>query len=83
MKFTITLKDSEGFADSVCEAVTNATSDLAAEMTPREYGDLCERRAGELFDLLKRWFGDDDSVRLEVDTIAKTIRVLELEAPRA
>lgn len=80
MKFILTLKDPDGVVDSVCEAVTNATSDLAAEMTPREYDDLRERRGEELFAKLKKWVEHDEYVRIEIDTIAGAARVLE--APR-
>lgn len=75
MKFTITMKDPDGFSNSVDEAVADLTQDIA-DLPEDEQELLLEARKEKLQTLLKTWFEYDEYLTVEVDTEAGTCTVV-------
>ena len=76
MKFTITMKDPDGFANSVQEAARQHTEILEDE---EERDIIVQEREDKLRGFLKTWFQYDEYLTVEVDTVTKTIKVLEVK----
>jgi len=72
MKFKITMKDPDGFANSIREAADGET----------ENKDEAEQRAEELKQYTKKWFKYEEYLTVEIDTesgaAAGTIKVCEI-----
>jgi hypothetical protein len=78
MKFTVTMKDPDGFSFSVEDAVKDSIRDL--KLSERELAAVEEERTEELNEKLRRWFEYGEYVRIEVDTEAMTATVVALRA---
>lgn len=76
MKFTITMKDPDGFYDSLGEAVKESLADQEG-LDEEERDLLTESREDDLKQLLKTWFRYDEYLTVEVDTVAKTCTVVK------
>jgi hypothetical protein len=73
MKFTITMKDPDGFANSLMEAAREHTEILEDE---EERDIIIQEREDKLRGFLKTWFEYDEYLTVEVDTVAKTCTVV-------
>lgn len=76
MKIKITLKDPDGFYDSVKESVKDSLSDLGLDKDEMEV--LLERRLEKTWDKLEKWVDCQEYVNLEFDLDTMTAVV----APR-
>lgn len=74
MKFTVTIKDPDVFADAVQEAVTAEVR--ALNLDEDEADAVIERRTEKVNDILKRWVEYGEYIRVEFDTDAKTATVV-------
>lgn len=74
MKFIVTIKDPDVFADAVQEAVTAEVR--ALNLDEDEAEAVIERRTEKVNDILERWVEYGEYIRVEFDTDAKTATVL-------
>jgi hypothetical protein len=77
MKFRVTMKDPDGFHDSIQDAATASMKDVAT-LDDQERDDVIEGRAEKLKDKLDRWFEYNEYLTVEVDTDAQTCTVVEV-----
>jgi hypothetical protein len=70
MKLRVTLKDPDGIQDCVQDAVETTRP---ADITNDEWAEIASRRRGEI---TGQWFKYGDYCTVEIDTVAKTARVL-------
>lgn len=76
MKFTITMKDPDGFYDAIGEAVKQSIDEI--EGVDEEEADLLrESREEDLKRICKAWFKYDEYLTVEIDTVAKTCTVVK------
>lgn len=76
MKFTITMKDPDGFYDAIGQAVKDSIAEI--EGVDEEEADLLsESREEDPKKLCKTWFRYDEYLTVEIDTVAKTCTVVE------
>jgi len=76
MKFTITMKDPDGFYESVMDAITE---DVRGIQDPDEREAVRQVREEKTHALLKRWFEYAEYLTVEVDTVAETCTVVTRE----
>jgi hypothetical protein len=76
MKIRITMKDPDGFTDSVAEALE---AQMVDDLPEEEMDALRDIRRDEIKRSLKRWFEYDEYIRVEVDTAAQTCVVLPVK----
>lgn len=74
MKFTVSIKDPDVFADAVQEAVTSEVKALGLDDDEAEA--VIERRTEKVNDILERWVEYGEYIRVEFDTEAKTATVV-------
>ncbi len=74
MKIRITMKDPDGVYECVEDALK---ASLPADSSDAEKKAVLEVRREEVGDVLRRWFRYGEYIDVEVDTDAKTIRVIE------
>lgn len=75
-KFTITMKDPDGFANSLMEAAElTDVDDLKLDEDEKEM--IRQEREDKLRGFLKTWFRYDEYLTVEIDTEAKTCTVVE------
>jgi len=73
MKFTITMKD----PDCVCDSIERAVDDLPIEgLDDDEIEDIKETRTEKIRELCDKWFTHGEYLTVEIDTLAKTCRVV-------
>jgi hypothetical protein len=75
MKFKITLKDPDGYSDSVDRAVGESLEDMDAD--PDEIDACNEIRTEKVHESLEKWFSYQEYLTIEVDTVAGTAVVCE------
>jgi hypothetical protein len=75
MKIQVTLKDPDGFSNSIDEAVQKSLSDLGLEEDEME--PLIERRREKVEAKLERWVRYNEYVTVEFDLDAGTATVVE------
>jgi hypothetical protein len=74
MIFTITLKDPDGFSDSVRMAAKNSVKN----MTDPDEQDACQEiRQEKIWNFLDDFVSYQENITLEVDTDNRTINVLK------
>ena len=74
MKFNITMKDPDGFYESVKNAVEES---LPTGLSSGERSNLLEDRIEKVEESLERWFEYNEYVTIEVDTDNNTATVLK------
>ena len=74
MKFNITMKDPDGFYESVKNAVEES---LPTGLSSGERSNLLEDRMEKVEESLERWFEYNEYVTIEVDTDNNTATVLK------
>jgi hypothetical protein len=77
MKFSITMKDPDGFYDSLQEAIE---ADVAEIEDEEEREHLRSFRQRKLSALLSTWFRYGEYLTVEIDTVAETCRVVPTSA---
>lgn len=77
MKFKITMKDPDGYSDSVQEAVRDSLKDSGLDEDELELVE--EKRREKFSEVLSKWFEYGEYLTVEVDLEKKTIRVVEQE----
>lgn len=75
MKFTVTMKDPDGFYDSVREAAEESLNDVSG-INESESEGLIDSRHSELSEKLKKWFRYGEYLTVEIDTDEMTATVL-------
>jgi hypothetical protein len=75
MKIRVTLKDPDGFYESIKRAAEESVCHLEIDEDEREA--LAERRREKAGEALGRWVRYGEYVTLEFDTAAGTARVVE------
>ena len=76
MKFTITMKDPDGFYDSITTAAVDEIEAIDG-LNPDEREDLIEGRVEKLKEICKAFFRYDEYLTVEIDTVAKTCTVVK------
>mgnify|MGYP003394596641 FL=1 len=76
MKFTITMKDPDGFYDSITTAAVDEIEAIDG-LNPDEREDLIEGRVEKLKEICKAFFWYDEYLTVEIDTVAKTCTVVK------
>lgn len=74
MKIRVTMKDPDGVYECVEESLK---ASLPGEFSKSEKDALLEVRRDEVNAVLRKWFRFGEYLDVEVDTDAKTIRVIE------
>ena len=74
MKFKITMKDPDGFHDSVTEAIKDMTRGIEG-ITEDEREAMEESRRETLNGIARQWFEYNEYVTIEIDTDAMTATV--------
>lgn len=74
MKFTITLKDPDGFSEGVDEAVRDSLASVP--VTDKEKDVLHDTRCETVWEALEKWVDCQEYVTLEFDTEAGTAVVV-------
>lgn len=74
MKIHVTLKDPDGFSDSVREAVVEQLKELS--LSESEVELLTETRCEQVWEKLKTWVEYQEYVNIEFDTDAGTATVV-------
>ena len=77
MKIRVTLKDPDGFYDSVKEAVDESLKGI--RLSKSEVEAVAETRLEETWENLEKWIEYKEYVDLEFDTEAGTATVVERE----
>ncbi len=75
MKFTVYLKDPDGFYEGVQEAA-EASITFKDDLSRNELDVLVEARVENIWSVLDRWVGHQEYIEIEFDTEAGTARVL-------
>jgi len=75
MKFTVTLKDPDGFYDCVKDAVKESLDELEG-LDEQEKEDLLEHRLEKTWDKLEKFVDCQEYLRVEFDTDKGTATVL-------
>jgi hypothetical protein len=75
MKIKITLKDPDGVANSIYDAVESSVKEVPG-LSEREREHLAEERRDNLEDTLGRWIRWGEYVTIEIDTDEGTARVV-------
>lgn len=75
MKFIITMKDPDGVYDSIEDSLT--TPDLS-NLTEEEADAVIEKRREERTEIISKWFEYSEYISIEIDTDAKTARIIEV-----
>lgn len=75
MKFTIHLKDPDGFSDGVDEAVRDSLAEVP--VTDKEKAVLHETLCETVWEALEKWVDCQEYVALEFDTEAGTATVVK------
>ena len=76
MKIKVSLKDPDGFWDSVTDAVSAGVCAIPA-ISEREKEMMIENRRDAAFDALSAWVEYNECIEIEFDTDAKTATVLK------
>lgn len=76
MKFTITMKDPDGFYDSLQSAAEEDLKESDPTIDEEEREMVLEHRTEKLKELLKTWFRYDEYLTVEIDTVKKTCTVV-------
>lgn len=79
MKFEITMKDPDGFFESVNDISRKSVSAFKSQLSAMEEDEIIDARREELTKVLEKWFEYDEYVTLVVDTGAMTCVVKERE----
>lgn len=77
MKIKITMKDPDGFEDSLNDAVKESVAAIPG-LSEIERESVAEKRKDEVREALRTWFRYSEYVTLEIDTDAKTARVCKV-----
>jgi len=75
MKFIITMKDPDGFSDSIDRAVNDSTP--TEGLSDDELDLLRGQRADAIEEMLSDWFRYSETVDIEIDLEANTATVLK------
>ncbi len=75
MKFRITMKDPDGYADSIDEAAKTAV-EQATGIDEDEKEQILETKRTKLSEVARRWFEYSEYLTVEIDTEADTIAVI-------
>jgi len=76
MKFKITMKDPDGFYDSVQDAAEEWANQVTG-VDDDERENLVESKREKLGEILKQWFEYSEYLVVEIDTDANTIAVVK------
>lgn len=76
MRFTITFKDPDGVYDSIRSAAYDSVNDIEG-LDDEEKESLVIDRHEVLSDFASKWIGWSEYITIELDTDAKTARVVE------
>lgn len=76
MRFIITFKDPDGVYDSIRDAAYNSVNSIEG-LDDDEKESLVIDRHESLSDLASKWISYDEYLTIEIDTDAKTARVVE------
>ena len=74
MKFKVTLKDPDGFYESIDEAIEDS---LPGMLTERETKALKEARREEYEERMRKWVEHGEYIEIEFDLEAMTATVVE------
>jgi Arc/MetJ-type ribon-helix-helix transcriptional regulator len=74
MKFRVYMKDPDGVYESIDDAVQKSVRDLP--LSPKERAAVAEERHDALRAACREWFEHGEYLVVEVDTEAKTCRVV-------
>jgi hypothetical protein len=77
MKIKVTLKDPDGFYESIQEAVNDSLKEL--NLSPREKSTIEEVRVEETNNFLSKWVKYGEYVTIEFDTEEKTATVVTVK----
>jgi len=75
MKIKVSLKDPDGFFESVTEAVEKEVN--AMLLSEDEKDSIIEDRRETVFETLSKWVEYQECIEIEFDTEAKTATVIE------
>lgn len=75
MKFTVTLKDPDGFYESFKDAAEASVSSLEG-VSDKEREQLAEMRLEQIKEQTSRWVEYGEYIEIEFDTEAKTATVV-------
>lgn len=75
MKFTVTLKDPDGFYDGVRAAAKESLKELSG-LDEDEKADLTEVRHQKAWSRLEEFVSDQELITIEFDTVARTATVV-------
>ena len=78
MKFEVTMKDPDGFYDSIEDAAKESIA-LVPGLNGEEMDSLTEVRSQTLKDLCEKWFKYGEYLTVEIDTEAQTITVVPVK----
>lgn len=76
MKFKITMKDPDGFADAIQDAAKESVTAME-NIDEDEEESLIESRQKKFSELCREWFKYSEYLTVEVDTEAKSIAVVK------
>jgi hypothetical protein len=92
VKFRITLKDPDGFNDSLNDAVRRQfdrikdrfedekeLEEFFGQKTSDMYSDYLEREIEKLSQICRQWFKWGEYLTVEVDTLARTCTIMEAD----
>ncbi len=75
MKFTVYLKDPDGFYEGVQEAAYDSIT-IKDDLSRNELERLAETRVENIWEVLDRWVGHQEYIEIEFDTEAGTAKIL-------
>ena len=76
MIFRVTMKDPDTLHDAVRDAVRKDVTKLKG-ILPAEVEKLQEMRSSEVLELCSRWFRYSEYLTVEIDTVKRSITVVE------
>jgi len=78
MKFTVTLKDPDGFYESIKEAVDNSLNGTTL-LDEDEFEELAEIRRVKINEAISKWVKYSEYITIEFDTTANTATVVPVK----
>lgn len=76
MRFQITFKDPDGFADGLDEAVDKSLDDLAGDLTEDELEELRESRRETIVEAVRKFVEFEEYLTVQFDTDKGTAQVV-------
>ncbi len=78
MKFQITFKDPDGFADGLDEAVDASLNDVRDQLSEDELDEVRESRREEMVEAVQRFVEYEEYLTVEFDTDKGTAKVVNV-----